>query len=62
MDSSGSASALERWAHPVELEIDLPERPPAPLEIAIYYVVSEALTNAIKHSQASVRYAAFEKS
>ena len=38
---------------PVELEIDLPERPPAPLEIAVYYVVSEALTNAIKHSQAS---------
>jgi anti-sigma regulatory factor (Ser/Thr protein kinase) len=38
---------------PVELEIGLPERPPAPLEIAIYYVVSEALTNAIKHSQAS---------
>jgi signal transduction histidine kinase len=38
---------------PVELEIDLPERPPAPIEIAIYYVVSEALTNAIKHSQAS---------
>ena len=38
---------------PVELEIELPERPPAPLEIAIYYVVSEALTNAIKHSQAS---------
>jgi signal transduction histidine kinase len=39
---------------PVELEIDLPDRPPAPLEIAVYYVVSEALTNAIKHSQASV--------
>ena len=39
---------------PVELEIDLPERPPAPLETAVYYVVSEALTNAIKHSQASV--------
>jgi signal transduction histidine kinase len=39
---------------PVELEIDLPERPPAPLETAAYYVVSESLTNAIKHSQASV--------
>jgi signal transduction histidine kinase len=39
---------------PVELEIDLPERPSAPVETAVYYVVSEALTNAIKHSQASV--------
>jgi signal transduction histidine kinase len=38
---------------PVELDIDLPERPPAPTEIAVYYIVSEALTNAIKHSGAS---------
>jgi glucose-6-phosphate-specific signal transduction histidine kinase len=33
---------------PVELE-----RQPAPLEIGVYYVVSEALTNAAKHSGAS---------
>jgi signal transduction histidine kinase len=38
---------------PVQLEVDLPERPAASLETATYYVVSEALTNAIKHSQAS---------
>ncbi len=53
----GLGSSLRALARdspiPVELEIDLPERPPAPLEIAVYYVVSEALTNAIKHSQAS---------
>jgi signal transduction histidine kinase len=38
---------------PVETEIVVAERPPAPLETAVYYVVSEALTNAIKHSRAS---------
>src|SRR5262245_14781461 len=37
----------------VQLDVDLPERPAASLETATYYVVSEALTNAIKHSQAS---------
>lgn len=39
---------------PVELEIDLPRRPSAQLETALYYVLSEGLTNAVKHSQASV--------
>jgi len=38
---------------PVHVEIDLTERPPPPVETAVYYVVSEALTNAIKHSHAS---------
>jgi GAF domain-containing protein len=38
---------------PVHLDVDLPERPAASLETAVYYVVSEALTNAIKHSHAS---------
>jgi signal transduction histidine kinase len=38
---------------PVELDIDLPERPPAPLETAVYYVVSEAINNAIKHAGAT---------
>ncbi|MDP9344221.1 MAG: hypothetical protein M3P44_00585 [Actinomycetota bacterium] len=33
--------------------VDLPERPSASIEIGVYYVVSEALTNSAKHSQAS---------
>jgi GAF domain-containing protein len=37
---------------PVEIDVDLGERPPAQIETALYYVISEALTNAIKHSQA----------
>jgi signal transduction histidine kinase len=38
---------------PVTLDVALPERPPRPIETAIYYVVSEALTNAAKHSGAA---------
>jgi signal transduction histidine kinase len=37
---------------PVDLQVDVPERPPDPAEIAAYFVVAEALTNARKHSQA----------
>jgi signal transduction histidine kinase len=49
-----SLQALARRSPiPVRLEVDLPERPAASLETAVYYVVSEALTNAIKHSHAS---------
>jgi signal transduction histidine kinase len=38
---------------PVQLDVDLSERPPTSVETAIYYVVSEAIANAIKHSHAS---------
>jgi signal transduction histidine kinase len=38
---------------PVHLDIQVPARPAAAIETAAYYVVSEAVTNAIKHSQAS---------
>jgi signal transduction histidine kinase len=38
---------------PVDLNIDVVERPPASVETAVYYVVSEALANAIKHSRAT---------
>jgi len=48
-------SALSsRSAVPVELHLDTERRLPEPVEVAAYYVVSEALTNAAKHAQASV--------
>jgi signal transduction histidine kinase len=37
----------------VNLKINVPERPASSIESATYYIVSEALTNAIKHSRAS---------
>ena len=43
-----------RSAIPVELEVRPETRFPAPIEVAAYYVVSEALANAAKHAQASV--------
>jgi signal transduction histidine kinase len=43
-----------RSALPVELEVDVPARLPEPVEVAAYYVVSEALANAAKHANASV--------
>jgi signal transduction histidine kinase len=39
---------------PVELDLQLPGRMPECVEVAAYYLVSEALTNVAKHSQASV--------
>jgi signal transduction histidine kinase len=49
-----SLRALTRGSPvPVDLDIDLPERPPPSLETALYYIVAEALTNAIKHSHAN---------
>ncbi len=36
----------------VELDIDLPERLPEPVETAAYYAVSEALANVAKHADA----------
>ncbi|MGI5226157.1 DUF4118 domain-containing protein [Actinoallomurus sp. CA-142502] len=38
----------------VELDVSLDERLPEPCEMTVYYVVSEALTNATKHAFASV--------
>jgi signal transduction histidine kinase len=45
-----------RSAIPVELEVDVPERLPEPIEVAAYYVVSEALANAAKHAHASLAH------
>jgi signal transduction histidine kinase len=36
----------------VETRIDLPGRPPGPIETACYFAVAELLTNAVKHSGA----------
>jgi signal transduction histidine kinase len=38
---------------PVELGVDAEERLPEPVEVAAYYVVAEALTNAAKYARAS---------
>lgn len=46
--------ALARRATvPVDLDLDLPSRLPDPVEVAAYYVVSEALANTAKHANAS---------
>ena len=36
----------------VKLAVDLPERPPAQLEVAAYYLVAEGLTNVAKYADA----------
>jgi signal transduction histidine kinase len=38
---------------PVVTEIDLPGRPPAPVESAVYFAVAEALNNVAKHADAT---------
>ena len=47
-----------RSAVPVELELNVDCRMPESVEVAAYYVVAEALTNAAKHAQASARSSA----
>jgi signal transduction histidine kinase len=37
---------------PTQVEVDLNGRLPAPVELAAYFTVAEALTNAVKHAQA----------
>jgi signal transduction histidine kinase len=53
LDAAVSALAA-RSPIPVEVSISLPSRPPATLESAAYFVIAEALTNAAKHSDASL--------
>jgi signal transduction histidine kinase len=50
-----------RAAIPVELDIRTRTRPPDPIEVAAYYVVSEALTNITKHASASHAHVAVEE-
>src|SRR5262249_5606364 len=47
-------SLARRSAVPVKLDLNLGARPGEHLEVAAYFVASEALTNAAKHAQASV--------
>ncbi|GAA2592065.1 hypothetical protein GCM10010399_23280 [Dactylosporangium fulvum] len=39
---------------PVEVRLDLPDRLETKVEIGVYYVVAEALTNAVRHARATL--------
>ena len=54
---SGLAPSLRALARrcpiPVALGVELDERPPGAVEVTVYYVVAEALTNAARHAGAT---------
>jgi signal transduction histidine kinase len=58
LSHGGLGSALKtlarRAAVPVELDVNVPGRLPDQVEVAAYYVVTEALANVAKHAHASV--------
>jgi signal transduction histidine kinase len=53
----GLGPALQALARrspvPVEVELHIESRPPEAVEVAAYYIVSEALANVAKHARAS---------
>lgn len=50
----GALRALALTHHtPVDVDIDLPGRPPGPVESAAYFAVAELLTNTAKHAHAT---------
>jgi len=57
LTKGGLGPALQTLAHrspiPVGLDITMDARLPEPIEVAAYFVASETLANAAKHSQAS---------
>jgi signal transduction histidine kinase len=57
LSQGGLGPALRTLARrspiPVELEVTVQTRLPEPIEVAVYYVASEALANAVKHARAS---------
>ena len=58
LSTGGLGPALKTLARrapiPAEVDVRLPTRPSELVEVAIYYLVAEALTNFAKHGQASV--------
>jgi signal transduction histidine kinase len=58
LSRGGLAPALRALARrapvPVEVDMQVPARPSEAIEVAIYYMVAEALTNVAKHGQASL--------
>ncbi|GLW58806.1 histidine kinase [Kitasatospora phosalacinea] len=56
LDGAVRALALT-MPFPVDVRIELPGRPEAPVESAVYFAVAEALTNAAKHSGAGRAWA-----
>jgi len=58
LSRAGLRSALRalsrRSATPVEMDVRVEGRLPGPIEVGAYYVVSETLTNAVRHARASV--------
>jgi signal transduction histidine kinase len=64
LSEGGLGPALKALAHrsavPVELDVLDVDRLPEQVEVAVYYVVSEALTNAAKHARATVVHVGVE--
>ena len=57
LDAALSA-VVARSPVPVDLTVDIERRPPAAVESAAYFVVSEALANVARHSRATQAYVA----
>jgi signal transduction histidine kinase len=57
LDDRGLDAALSgiaaRAPLPVRLQVDVPERPSPTVEAVAYFVISEALTNAVRHARAT---------